>query len=92
MPTVQVTALGHPEVTGSNPVAVIKPDMDALRMICAGKVIPDPTRLNDPVKVFVGADLVIKMCQYTEWHEGEQWQCGLAEHPAKVKHTRGRVV
>ena len=39
-------------------------------------------------------DSSLVMCSYTEYdgESGETYRCGLAEHPPKVKHTRGERV
>lgn len=62
--------------------------LDDLRAIAAGNF----TRTADPFADHPSADR--QPCPYTEYdgETGETYRCGLAAHPAKVKHTRGPKV
>lgn len=78
------------------PSAQVKPDIAALRAICAGNVPPsgaspafhplDPTQAPMPT--------TRQPCSYTEYDTdtGETYRCGLSEHSGKIRHTRGPKV
>ena len=66
-----------PEEVGSSPAPSTKPDIAALRSICAADVSKDSGAL------FL-RDLTGDLCSHDEWVDGEQYRCALvAGHKGK---------
>lgn len=68
-----------------------KPDLAALRAICAGETT---SHEHSPNHFNIQPPSERRPCAYTEYDQetGETYRCGLSEHSQKVKHTRGPKV
>jgi hypothetical protein len=88
-------------VEGSNPSPTIKPDMQALREICAGKI---PCKHGDPHCPCPDGDpchyeatettpaMEIPICGKTWWEDGTQYECLMDKGHRDHKHgLRGMV-
>ena len=77
---------GGTSVGGSiPPPQSIKPDMQALRDICAGKI---------GEAVYSDSPPLIPFCTYTEYDgtTGQNMKCGLYQHGSKQRHGNWQVV
>jgi hypothetical protein len=87
---------GQTAYEGSSPSVSTKPDMQALRDICAGKIDLGhiPTRAGGAV---CGDDSgltnsEIPICSKTWWEDGEQYECLMDKGHRETKHgMRGMV-
>ena len=77
----------EPEAVGSIPTAPIKPNMQDLRDICAGKTIQQvftDIQNREPAE--------IPICGKTWWEDGEQYECLMDKGHRELKHgMRGMV-
>lgn len=87
-------------VAGSNPAPTTKPDMDALRAICAGDIpatvgveaISGHTTRDRIVANLHRVASEIPICGHTWWENGEQWGCLMDSGHKESKHgMRGMV-
>jgi hypothetical protein len=81
-------------VAGSNPVLGSKPDMQALRDICAGKSpIPSGESKASIQEAYFDRVYEIPICGFRWWEDGEQFECLMDKgHSVPTKHGRNGMV
>jgi hypothetical protein len=82
------------KATGSIPVPDSKPDMQALRAICAGKLPGDMPSGATGYKLSLNDEAIIEVefCGKTWWEDGEQYECLMDKgHKALKCGQRGMV-
>jgi hypothetical protein len=89
----------QPEDIGPTPTVHFKPDMQALRAICAGKPVAQGTATTDEMhremlREGIERGIYQKACSYREWDgdSGRTMACGLPEHSPKQRHGNWRVL
>lgn len=83
---------GNTRVEGSNPSVTAKPDMQALRDICAGKGLSFMEIDIPQGEHGTAARVEIPICGKTWWEDGEQYECLMDKGHKNPKHGMAGMV